>query len=577
MYSDNSLIINLLSLLKQFGIKRIVVSPGSRHFPIVHSLENDVFFELFSVVDERSAGFFALGLIQRYNETVAVCCTSGTSVINYGSAVAEAFYQRLPLLLLTADRLPEFLGQMEDQMYKQGESFTGFIKASNQLKDIKNSFDEWYCNRIINETLLALEHHGMGPVQLNIPIENHHTDTFSTPVLKKVRKINRYFSWESEQIWTDLALRLENKKIMVIWGQTHYVSNEIRNEFKSFVDQFNPVVLTDNLANISGPNTLDDTFLLLRALKEGEKGSFSPDIVITMFGNYVFNGEIKQFLRPLGDTIEHWSIDPAGIISDPFRRLINVFEMKEDIFFKRISQANVKSISNYFSMWQSISEVLQEPVVEYSELFAIGEFIHSLPKDVDLHIANSSSIRMASTFKIDPSIRVYCNRGVNGIDGCMSTAVGFAATSDRPVFLVIGDLTFFYDMNALWNRHLSKSLRILLLNNEGGAVMHMPLQDRMADILPKHVSAGHVNSARGWVESLGIKYLSANNREECEKGMAVLNDLSFEGPTLLEVFTNKGDDVNILKAYYRSLNRETLTEKIKRKASSKIKGMLKHF
>ncbi|TJZ59878.1 2-succinyl-5-enolpyruvyl-6-hydroxy-3-cyclohexene-1-carboxylic-acid synthase [Sphingobacterium olei] len=577
MYSDNPLILNLLSLLKQFGIRRIVISPGSRHFSIIHSMENDPFFDLYSVVDERSAAFFALGLIQRYNEPAAVCCTSGTSAINYGSAVVEAFYQRLPLLLLTADRLPEFLGQMEDQMFKQDDAFHHFIKYHGQLKQISNSFDEWFCNRVINEGLLALNHHGQGPVQLNIPIENHHLDTFAQTNLPAVRKITRYFSYERTEVWNGIANSLRGKKVMIIWGQTHHTAPELREVFNTAVKQLGAVVLTDNLSNWNGDNTLDDTFLLLRALKRSEKSEFSPDIVISMFGNYVFNGEIKGLLRPLGKSFEHWLIDPSGIICDPFKRLTRIFEMREDVFFSQILTAGIESKSDYYEKWKLISDILEEPKVPYSELYAIGDFIKSLPKNVDLHIANSSPIRMFSTFKLDPTIKVYCNRGVNGIDGCMSTTVGFSANTDNPVFLVIGDLTFFYDMNALWNRHLGSNIRILLLNNEGGAVMHMPLHDRMASILPKHVSAGHGTSAKGWVESLGIRYISATNERECQDGVQILTDNSYTGAVVLEVFTQKESDVKILKEYFKSLNRETLMDKVKMKASSKIKGVLKHF
>ncbi len=577
MYSDNPLITNLLSLLKQFGIRKIVISPGSRHFSIIHSMESDPFFELFSVVDERSAAFFAVGLIQQSNEPVAVCCTSGTSVINYGSAVIEAFYQKLPLLLLTADRLPEFLGQMEDQMFRQGDTFQHFVKFNGQLKQIKNAFDEWFCNRIINEGLLALNHNGQGPVQLNIPIENHHLDTFSKTALPNVRKIDRLFSYETDESWQNLAKKLQNKKVMIVWGQTHFIPKEVAAAFEKFVEAFNPVVLTDNLSNYNGPNTLDDTFLLLRALKRSEKSEFSPDIVITLYGNYVFNGEIKQLLRPLGKSVEHWMIGANGEIVDPFRRLTHIFEMPEQLFFNKLSAFSENSKSTYFDQWNEISKLLPEPNVTYSELYAIGEFIHKLPQNVDLHIANSSPIRMASTYKIDPSVKVYCNRGVNGIDGCMSTAVGFAAGTSNATFLMIGDLTFFYDMNAVWNRHLSKNFRILLLNNEGGAVMHMPLHERLASILPKHVSAGHVTSAKGWLESVGFTYLAANDEKSCQEGIEKLTDLSQEGPIVLEVFTEKETDVRILKEYFKSLNRETLMDKVKMKATAKMKNILKRF
>lgn len=575
MYSDDKLILQLLSLLKQHGVKRIVVSPGSRHFPLVNCIDNDSSFELYSVVDERSAAFFALGLIMQYNEPVVVTCTSGTSVINYGSAVVEAYYRKLPLLLLTADRLPELLGQMEDQVYKQDDTFKNFINFNGQLKQVKTSFDEWYCNRIINEGLLALRYNGGGPSHLNFPIESHHIDTFSTSSLPKARMIQKYSVEENSDFWHTLRKNLTGKKVMILWGQSAHHSLEFVERFNRFVDCVKPIVLTDSLANCTVKNTLSDTFRLLRALKREEKSYMAPDIVITMFGNYVFNGEIKGYLRPISGKFEHWSINPSGDIVDPFKNLTKIFHMGVDSFVNKVTKGTSLNNDSYFKAWQKISNLLEEPKPPYSELYAIGSLVHNLPKQCSLHIANSSPIRMMATYRIPTSVKVFCNRGVNGIDGCMSTAVGYAADSKELVFLAIGDLTFFYDMNSLWNRHLSKNMRILLLNNEGGAVMHMPLKPSYASILPRFVSAGHNTSARGWVESLGFHYLSATNEEECDSAIKELVRDDHDRPVLLEVFTEKASDVRILKEYYAGLNRETLLDKLKAKTKSAINKVVR--
>ena len=220
MYSNNKMVLQLMSLLKQFNIRRIVVSPGSRHFALVHSLEADSFFKLYSVVDERSAAFFALGLIQQTGEIVAVTCSSGTACMNYGSAIVEAFYQRLPLLVLSSDRVPYLLNQMEDQMYDQLDTFTHCTKYCGQLPEVNNSIDEWLCNRIINEGLLELKHHGNGPVHLNIPFVAHHTDTFETVELPMVRKIGLATLGLTNTEWASFADQLKGKKVMEI-GRAH--------------------------------------------------------------------------------------------------------------------------------------------------------------------------------------------------------------------------------------------------------------------------------------------------------------------------------------------------------------------
>lgn len=212
MYSDNKLVLQIISLLKQFGIKRIVVSPGSRHFSLVHSLEADNSFSLYSVVDERSAAFFALGMIQQTGDPVAITCSSGTACMNYGSAIVEAFYQKLPLLILSSDRPPELLNQLEDQMYDQLSTFTNCTKYQGQLREIKTDTDEWYANRILNEGLLELNHHGKGPVHLNIPFTSHRNDTFSNTSLPEVRKISLRRADAPPEMWIEASTKLNNKK-----------------------------------------------------------------------------------------------------------------------------------------------------------------------------------------------------------------------------------------------------------------------------------------------------------------------------------------------------------------------------
>jgi len=569
MYSNNKLILQLLALMKAHQISKVVVSPGSRHFPIIHSMEKDPYFDMYSVVDERSAAFFALGLIQKFNEPVAICCTSGTSTINYGSAVVEAHYQQLPLLLLTADRLPELLGQMEEQMFKQDDVFRSFVKFNGKLKEVNDKISEWYCNRIINEGLLALNHGGKGPVHLNFPIEKHNLDTFETTNLPKVRKISKTYAYDSEAVWGRLAAKLQNKKVLIVWGQNNPMSEALRASLNQFTEHYNTAIFCDQLGNCHHERAIGNAFTVLMNFSVDEKEAVAPDIVITLFANYVFNGLIKNYLIQVPG-FEHWDVVPSGMVRDPFKCLTEIFEMDEQYFFSKLGSYGNDGASSYFDHLKTISDRIEEPKVEYSELYAIGELMRALPKNVSLHIANSAPSRMAMLFDFDPSIKVYCNRGVNGIDGCMSTAVGYASRAEELVFLVIGDLTFFYDMNALWNRHLSKNIRILLLNNEGGAVMHMPLKERFASILPKHVSAGHNTSARGWVESLGITYLEASNQIECDIAMNTFTDINTDGPVLLEVFTKKESDIKILKQYYESLNKTTFLDKAKRKIARKL-------
>lgn len=569
MYSSNKMVLQLLSLLKQNNIRRIVISPGSRHFAFVHSLEADSYFKLYSVVDERSAAFFALGLIQQTGEIVAVTCSSGTACMNYGSAVVEAFYQRLPLLVLSSDRVPYLLNQMEDQMYDQLDTFTHCTKYCGQLPEVRNEIDEWLCNRIINEGLIELTHHGKGPVHLNIPFAAHHTDTFSTEVLPTVRKISLHTLSTSQETWTKMTNRLRGKQIMIVWGQSCPMTEDMKEAITAFADNFDAVILTDLMSNCHHPKAITNTTVVLSLLKPEERENLRPDVVITIGANYIFNNELKAYLRP--SQCEHWQVGKEDKVCDPFRHLTEIFEMEEALFFSLITDmADFSNEGQYASSWTSLSNLPSLPTPDYNELYAIGSLLKRLPANVDLQLANSCTIRMAHFFKLDESIRVNCNRGVNGIDGSMSTAVGFSAENERPTFYITGDLSFFYDMNSLWIRHLSPKMRIMLINNGGGAVMYGPLNAEMRKTLPPHVGAGHSLSAKGWVESLGFKYYSARTKEEVDAAVEKLCDTEQDCPLFVEVFTTINTDINSIGEYFSSLDRRTYKEKLVSKVVNKV-------
>lgn len=567
MYSDNKMVLQLMSLLKQFNIRRIVVSPGSRHFAFIHSLEADSYFKLYSVVDERSAAFFALGLIQQCGEPVAVTCSSGTACMNYGSAIVEAFYQRLPLLVLSSDRIPEFLNQLEDQMYDQLDTFTNCTKYHCQLPVINNEIDEWYCNRVLNEAFIELQHHGRGPVHVNIPFISHSSDTFSTPELPVVRKITMHDAEIRKDEWKQMAQCLKNKKVLIVWGQSVQMTTSLDKAVSDFCESTGAIILTDKLSNLHNENAILNTTAVLSLLTKEERQDLLPDVVLSVGGNYLFNGEIKSFL---GKSVKNWLIGKEDKVRDPFRSLNEVFEMSEEFFFSKISESiDYKNSTDYHDKWMSISNHIAVPTTDYNELYAIGRLLTSLPKNVDLQLANSLTIRMSHLFDIDPSIRVNCNRGVNGIDGSMSTAVGFAADNDKLTFYITGDLSFFYDMNSLWIRHVSPKMRFMLINNGGGGVMYSPLDEEKRKTLPAHIAAGHSLSAKGWVESLGFKYYSARNKEELDNGVENLLVENSDVPVFLEVFSViNPNDVNAIKEYFRGQDRRSDVDILK----SKIKG-----
>lgn len=580
MFSSKKNVLQLLSLLKAFNISKFVVSPGSRHIPIVISMEQDKFFKLYSVVDERSASFFAIGLIQESREPVGIICTSGTASANYCSAISEAFYQELPLLVITADRQPSLLDQHEDQMIHQSTMYKNVAKFMVNLPVVNDENDEWYNNRLINQALLELNHHGCGPVQINIPVPEH-IDAFSSTELPVQRKINLYDLELQGSSWKQIADELTDKKVILVCGEGYPLSEDEQYALDAFVSKFDCIVLSDKMSNCHHPYAVENAFPVLQAMSRGDVRDCTPDVILSIRANYSFNPEFKGFVKRCdGTNIQNWYISSSGKITDPFHKLTKVFEMNEFVFLRKVADAKETpvAIHEYADIWKVISESIEQPNVPYSHVFTISKFIPALPKNSVLHLANSNSVRIAQLYHIDSSIEIHCNRGTDGIDGCMSTTIGFAAATEKPVFLMIGDLTFFYDMNALWNRQLGKNVRIILNNNSGGAIMHMPNRPDFAmKLLPDCISAAHHTSAKGWAVDRGFTYLSAHNEAEVEEGVKVLTDMNVEGPILLEVFTDMLEDTKIFKGYYATIHRVTLEDRLIGKANSvkrKVKKIL---
>lgn len=552
MYSDDPVVLELLALLKAYNIRHVVIAPGSRHRAITMSLEHDKDFTLYSVVDERSAGFFALGLIQSLGAPVATLCTSGTASINFGSAVVEAYYQKLPLCVITPDRLPELLGQMEDQMFPQTNMFRDFTRYVALLKPIHNELDRWFVNRVLNEALDALTADGGGPVQINIPFLSH-VVKMKTESLPKARVIRRHRANPVAADWGSIAQRLRGKRVQVIWGQRAPPPHDLLEAFDSFAETFGVLTLADHLSNLNHSSRVRLPLLYLR-LPGTKAPATRPDIVITVFGNLVFQDNVNDLFRGYG--VEHWRVSEDGEVSDPFQRLTDVFQMPVEQFFRETAKAaETVSESDYRRACMTLAEKLPEfPENVYGETAVIGRLLARLPKDSILHIANSAPMRMAQFFDLDPSVQVLANRGINGIDGSMSSAIGYTVASKRLNFLIIGDLSFFYDMNSLWIRHRPANLRVAILNNDGGAVMHMAWG--YSPQVGMHASAAHHTSARGWVEALGIRYISATNFEELDAALAIFTDETVNEAMVLEVFTEKNSDIRQMKDFYGKIGQE---------------------
>ncbi len=557
MYSSLKNIQILVALLKKFQIHHIVLSAGTRHTPLVYSVEHDEFFITYSIVDERSASFFALGLIEELREPVAICCTSGTAAANYVSAASEAFYQQLPLLILTADRNHYYMFQQEEQMIPQENLYSSVCKKMVTLPHVRDEKDFWYVSRICNEALMELRHGESGPVHINFIVENDYPIKqgivkFKEYALPDIKKIDRLSLEDPLSKWLQKAEKLKKSKILIIYGQYAPLNKDEINVIETFSEKYNCVISTDLLSNLHTKYSLP-TFAICRTLLGKEMEELCPDIVITMNANSV--SEIKGRLSEFRDNFQHWHISAKGMVSDPFKCLPDIVECSPQTFFKTFSQINdTKSAGHsYYEQWktkyQSIGDNgnLNQEKIAYSAMYATQQFLKNIPVNSLLHIANSNSIRLANYFTIDDSIKVYGNRGAHGIDGSMSSFIGQAHVSGRLSFLLIGDLSFFYDMNALWNQYIGKNIRIIVCNNSGGAIFHTYPNTTNVPTLDLHIAAEHHTSARGWAEDRGFKYLSSNNKEEFDSNLLKLLDCKSNISMLMEVFTNKEEDAESIR------------------------------
>lgn len=588
MYTELKTYQIIIALLKKYGIKHCVLSAGSRNVPFVHSIEEDPDFHCYSVVDERSAGYFALGLAQELNEPVVISCTSSTATCNYWPPVAEAFYQDVPIVVLTSDRDPEMLGQWEDQMIDQVGMYDRHVRKSVNLPIIHDHDDEIYCQRLVNEALLELNHHGTGPVHINVPMKSYN-NSFNIKKLPEVTKFERLCLDSKKALWdTKIETLKKAKRILVTCGQNSYASPDLKKSLSEFFKKYNSTISVEYMSNVDleeGLNLnvcMDARYVTNKKVKE-----LLPDIVIS-FGGNIFSG-IKEQLRKFDGEFEHWLIQEDGRVVDLYKSITTIFECKPEYFFQYCveSAGTAENDLVYHKEMKQYVDSVAYPDFPYSHVYAIKEVVEKIPSDSILHLSINDSIRIANFFKLNPNIKTYANIGTHGIDGCLSSFLGQAAAVDKPSFLVIGDLAFFYDMNALRLRHIGNNVHILLINNEGGSEFyfnHM-WKNNASDL---HTTARHHTKAEGWVRSNNFIYLSAHDKESLGAALQEFMRDDLDAPVFLEVFTEMKADSDVIYDFFDlSRPRDVQSETIRRskefikatigqEKAQKIAGFLKH-
>jgi len=531
----------LIPLLKAYHIRHIVISPGSRMREFVLAVEEDPYFKTYDVTDERSASYFALGMSQQLEEPVAITCTSSTATTNYYPGITEAFYQNVPLVVLTGDRDPYMLGQQEDQMINQIGMYDRVVKKSVSLPIVKNEFDAWYCERLINEALLELNHHGSGPIHINVPVPavitwDKDNEIQEYPKVKIIQRID--LDGSSEKLLVEKVSELaRKKKIMIIAGQKQDDSDI--SYLSEFFKRYNCVIHAEHMGNINISEKLN-LMGVSTGIPQSKWDNYLPDLVISLNGTLAITRNLKETFRT--KHLEHWLINENGKVVDAYRNLTTIFECMPKKFFDYMNQhapSVSKNDKKYYNLWKDLIDKHQEPNYAYSNVYVIKTALRHLPDNIYLHLSILNSIRLSNYFELPKNVKVYANVGTDGIDGCMSSFFGQADVTDKECFLFIGDLSFFYDMSSVRIKHNKANAHILLINNHGGNEFYiqpiMPTTDQ-------GLGAKHFNNAKDWVESCGFRYISAHNKDEFERNINDFVKNKQKQPVLFEIFTDQLED-----------------------------------
>lgn len=535
-FSDKENINILCAVLSGHGVGHAVVCPGSRNAPIVHNLNECPQVTCFPVTDERSAGFFALGMAEELKQPVAVVVTSGTALLDLAPAVAEARHRHVPLVVISADRHMAHIGQQMGQTIDQPGALSRFTLMDVNLVEPHDELTHWHCNRLANEALLAARR---GPVHINVPYDEP-LFNFTVPSLP-VERIISSVGLMPDQTALLAALRpiQSAKKPLLVIGQMPH--GTVTSELLSLIAP-HVAVLVEALGADGGGVPFDE---LLPVVEQNE--DFEPDYVVYMGGTLV-SKRVKAYLRHL-DQVPMLQVSADGEVHDTFGHLTQFIGCEPQIALRAIAELFDKEKVNSFAQrWNTALDAAKRHLEDYrpdfSQMMAVKQALRAVNESDEtfvLHFANSQPVRLANLFARQ---HVRCNRGVNGIEGTTSAAAGCAAVTGNRVLCVTGDLSFFYDQNALWNGNLHGNLRILLLNNGGGGIFAQLPGLEASPARDKLIAAAHSTRAEGCCIQHGVQYRAAYNSEDLYSGITWLVQDGSDRPRLLEVVTDKERDKN---------------------------------
>ena len=534
------------------GITNIIISPGSRNAPLTIGFAQNPNFTCYSIADERCAAFFALGIAQQTKNPTAIVCTSGSALLNYYPAFAEAFYSQIPLIVISADRPQSKIDIGDGQTIRQENVYQNHSVFNANLTEEASEENDLKINKAIETAILQ-----KGPVHINAPFEEPLYQTVEAlSVHPKITAIEENIGTKTIEnieefvsIWNSAKCKL----IMVGVNEANSIDTEI---VQNFAKDPSIVVLTETTSNLHHPTFINSIDTLITPFEDVDFQEFQPEILVT-FGGMIVSKRIKAFLRKYKPK-QHWHIDTLRAY-DTFDAKTKHIVMQPNNFFNDLLSKTIFTESDYFSKINKIYDLRKIRKQEYLSKIPFSDFqvfekiIESLPKNSQLQISNSSAIRYAQLIDIDASIEVFCNRGTSGIDGSTSTAIGASVGSQKQNVFITGDISFLYDSNALWNSYIPKNFKIILINNGGGGIFRILPGHEEKPVFNTYFETSHHLTAEHLAKMYKMNYLTASDLDSLNEGIEKLysqNDI----PAILEIFTPTLDNNVILNQFFKELS-----------------------
>lgn len=552
IYSNKDLAQLIVEYCCEYEIGHVIISPGSRNAPLTINFTNHPKIKTYSIVDERCAAFFALGIAQQTQKPAVIVCTSGSALLNYYPAIAEAYYSDIPLVVISADRPKHLIDIGDGQTIRQENVFHNhsLYNANLSEKEVDREENSQMISTAISTAIIK-----NGPVHINAPFDEPLYNTTDQFVLKDYIVKNKIIESDAfnDNLKEYASIWNSSKKKLVIVG-SYFPNINLQNLLSQIVEDESVLIFTETTSNIHHPKFVNSIDKLIFPLNKNDYKRLQPDILITL-GGMVVSKKVKQFLRKYQPK-HHWHIDNKNAFNT-FHCLSKHFVTSPNQFLDKFLKIVKNKNSDYRDNWLEIKKLRGNhhrtflEAAEFSDLTVFKILLENIPDHCKLQLGNSSVIRYSQLFDVNPTLDVFCNRGTSGIDGSTATAIGAAQIVEQQTVFITGDISFFYDSNALWNNFIRNDFRIIIINNGGGGIFKFIPGPSNTNVID-YFETPHNLTARQLSEMFNIKYHTAKNEIELKAELKSFYQLGKE-PKLLEIFTPNTINDKVLKRYFNCL------------------------